>query len=60
MKQTETIQKLKTIFSKIEGIEFAILYGSFARGSATANSDIDIQILVTSSFDINNFISVIE
>ena len=60
MKQTETIQKLKTIFSKIEGIEFANLYGSFARGSATANSDIDIQILVTSSFDINNFISVIE
>ena len=36
MKQTETIQQLKSIFPKVKGIEFAILYGSFARGTATA------------------------
>ena len=60
IKQKETIQQLKTIFPKIKGIEFAILYGSFARDTATANSDIDIQILINSSFDINDFISTIE
>ena len=60
MKQTETIQQLKSIFPKVKGIEFAILYGSFARGTATANSDIDIQILISSSFNIDNFISTIE
>lgn len=60
MKQTETIQQLKTIFPKIKGIEFAILYGSFARGSATANSDIDIQIFINSTFDINDLISIIK
>ena len=42
IKQKETIQQLKTIFPKIKGIEFAILYGSFARDTATANSNIDI------------------
>ena len=46
MKQKETIQQLKSFFNTIKGIELALLYGSFARGTMSVNSDIDIQFLI--------------
>ncbi len=43
------IQKLKTIYQ--DTLQSVILYGSYARGEASAMSDIDIMILVNSDED---------
>jgi predicted nucleotidyltransferase len=50
MQQLITIQKIKILLPKIDGIEVALLYGSFGRQEAKPNSDIDIQILVNKNF----------
>jgi hypothetical protein len=58
MKQKETIQQLKSFFNTVKGIDLALLYGSFARGTMSVNSDIDIQFLIDNTlFEENNFIS---
>ena len=56
MKQLKTIEQLKTMFSKVSGIDVALLYGSFGRKEAAPNSDIDIQLVVSKDFDTIFFI----
>jgi len=51
MRQSAIISRLKSIFSTIQGLNAAIIYGSIARNEATPNSDIDIQIVVDNNFD---------
>ncbi len=51
MKQIKTIDQLRSTIPAIEGIEVALLYGSFGRKEATPNSDIDIQLLVNDDFE---------
>ncbi len=51
MKQLKTIDKLQELFPRVDGIESALLYGSFGRNEATPNSDIDIQVLVNKEFE---------
>ena len=51
MKQLKTIDRLQKVFTKVNGIEVALLYGSFGRNEGTPNSDIDIQILVNKDFE---------
>lgn len=59
MKQLKTIENLKGIFPKVEGIEVALLYGSFGRNQGNPNSDIDIQILVDKNFQIQKLIGIL-
>ncbi|MBK6964950.1 MAG: nucleotidyltransferase domain-containing protein [Bacteroidales bacterium] len=56
MKQLKTIHQLQKLFPKVKGIDVALLYGSFGRNEATPNSDIDIQLLVDSEFEIKNLV----
>lgn len=58
MKQLKTIEKAKQIFPTVEGIEVALLYGSFGRNEANPNSDIDIQILVNEHFNAQNLVDI--
>ena len=51
MRQLQTIEDLKSILESLKGVEMALLIGSFGRGDANPNSDIDIQLLVDGSFD---------
>ena len=51
MKQLKTIDQLQKLFPKVNGVEVALLYGSFGRKKPTPNSDIDIQILVNKDFE---------
>ncbi len=60
MKQLKTIDKLKSIFPKINGLQVSLLYGSFGRNEGNPNSDIDIQILVDDDFQTQNFIAVLK
>lgn len=60
MKQLITINRLKNILPQIEGIDIALLYGSFGRNEANPNSDIDIQILVNKNFQPQNLMSVLK
>jgi predicted nucleotidyltransferase len=50
MKQLEIIQRLTETIRNSAEIQAAVLYGSFGRGDATANSDVDIQLLVKNEF----------
>lgn len=50
MKQHHTIEILKNLFSSLDGLNAALLYGSFARGNANPNSDIDIKLLIENDF----------
>ena len=51
MKQLEIINQLKKLFPAVNGIDVALLYGSFGRNEATPNSDIDVQLLVNKDFE---------
>lgn len=51
MIHNEFIQKLKRLAPEIMGVRALFLIGSCARGTHTANSDIDIQILVDELFE---------
>jgi len=53
MKQYQIIEKVKNALPKIKGIEIGLLIGSFARKTANLNSDIDLQLLVTEDFVVN-------
>jgi protein tyrosine/serine phosphatase/predicted nucleotidyltransferase len=56
MKQFVTLGKVKEILPKINGLNAAILYGSFARKTPNPNSDIDIQLLIDNNFEVDKFI----
>ncbi|NRT16968.1 putative nucleotidyltransferase [Flavobacterium sp. 28A] len=60
MKQIEIINKLKAILLANTQIETAFLYGSFARKTPSANSDIDIATVTTSGFEVSHLIREIE
>lgn len=51
MIHNEFIQKLKRLAPEIMGVRALFLIGSCARGTHTANSDIDLQLLVNNLFD---------
>jgi protein tyrosine/serine phosphatase/predicted nucleotidyltransferase len=55
MKQLKTIAQLQELFPRVIGIEIALLYGSFGRGEASSNSDIDIQLLINKGYKTANF-----
>lgn len=55
MKQLKTIDQLQKLFARVQGVDVALLYGSFGRNEATPNSDIDIQLLVDDKFE-NKFL----
>lgn len=55
MKQKEIIDLLRTNLSGFKHVTSAILIGSFGRGNAVYNSDIDISLLVSSEFDAAQF-----
>ena len=57
MKQVEIINQLNDILYADANIETAFVYGSFARKTPTVNSDIDIAIVVTSKFHVENLLS---
>lgn len=60
MKQLKTIEKLKSIFPNVKGLQIALLYGSFGRNEGNPNSDIDIQILVDDKFQTKDLIDVLK
>lgn len=60
MKQLEIIEPLKEILAANSQIQTAFLYGSVARKMATANSDVDIATVITSDFDVDDLIKLIE
>ena len=43
------VRTLRETLEKLDGIEVALVFGSVARGQATANSDVDVLILGTAS-----------
>jgi len=47
----EISKKLKYFFEKHEEIQFAIIFGSLAKGTANVMSDIDIAVMVDPRFD---------
>lgn len=47
---TEIIKKLKKFFENRKEVQFAILFGSLAKGMANALSDIDIAVMITPQF----------
>lgn len=51
MKQLKTIDQLQKLFRKVQGVDVALLYGSFGRNEPTPNSDIDIQLLADDKFE---------
>lgn len=55
MNQIKTINQLKGIFPEVKDLYAAILYGSFARNEGNPNSDIDIQLLISDKFSVNEF-----
>jgi len=48
---TEITEKLKNYFEEHEEIQFAILFGSLAKGTANKMSDIDIAVMIDPKFD---------
>lgn len=60
MKHIDTIAKVKNVFPRVENIDAAFLYGSYARKEAVGNSDLDIKIIVNENFNERNFVSIIE
>ena len=48
----DTIQKAKTLLEKLESVQFAYLFGSYAKGAQTESSDVDVALYLTNdSFD---------
>ncbi len=60
MKQIEIIAQIKSILLANSNIETAILYGSFARKTPSANSDIDIATVVSSDFEVDDLTAALE
>lgn len=60
MKQHEIINQLKEILFANANVETAFVYGSFARKTPSANSDIDIATVVNSNFNIDALLTKME
>ncbi|PKG52333.1 tyrosine-protein phosphatase [Olleya sp. 1-3] len=60
MKHIHTIVSVKNILPRIENVEVALLYGSYARKEALGNSDLDIKLIVNENFNVKHFIKIIE
>lgn len=60
MKHIHTIVSVKDILSRIENVEVALLYGSYARKEALGNSDLDIKLIVNENFNVQHFIKILE
>ena len=60
MKQLKIIAQLSENLQSTNGVKAAVLYGSFGRGDATPNSDVDIQILVDEHFDCGSLVGVLK
>lgn len=56
----ETLIALRKIFAKYPHIQFAMLFGSIARGSARAESDIDIAVQAKAPLSTQQKIDLIE
>lgn len=60
MRHIKTIEILKVLLPKIESIDVALIYGSYARKDATGNSDLDIKIIVNKYFNETSVISILQ
>lgn len=60
MKHINTIVRVKNILPKVENLDIALLYGSYARKEAIGNSDLDIKLIVNENFNMQNFIVAIK
>lgn len=49
MTQNEVVEKLKAYFDKRGNVPLVLLYGSFAKGKANENSDIDVAVHIDES-----------
>ena len=47
---TEIIKKLKKFFERRKEVQFAVLFGSLAKGTANKLSDIDVAVMVVPNF----------
>lgn len=59
MRHIKTIETLRTFLTKVEDIDAALLYGSYARNDFNGNSDLDIKLIVDKTFDSRSFISLL-
>ncbi len=55
LRQQSIIHLMKDVFQTIDNIQSIILIGSFGRGQGTILSDVDLQILTTPDFALNEF-----
>ncbi len=60
MKQHQIIKEIQQTITGMDGLDAAILYGSFARGDATPNSDIDLGLLVSPHFREDDLIGLLD
>lgn len=60
MKQLEIIDRLEKIWESNEGIDIALLYGSLGRNEFNPNSDIDIQTIVNTNFNLSKLIDALK
>lgn len=60
MKQHHIIKAVQQAVSDLDGLDAAILYGSFARGDASPNSDIDLGLLVNDRFRQEDLITTLK
>ena len=60
MKHINTIVRVKNILPKVENLDIALLYGSYARKEAIGNSDLDIKLFVNENFNVQHFIKILE
>ncbi len=51
----EIITKAEKVFSKVDFVEKAYLFGSYARGEATSESDLDFMVVLSRSVGMEFF-----